>query len=204
MFDERATRRVDVTYLPEDVVKLIDAIGPGEELLITRDGKPVATISSTSGRFGRTITEPGAPDNAAEPPSVTVVATAMKLSASARRSLSAELGSDYIVLDMHAAPTTAEVLLVPPASPQLIGGLRSMFPQARVIIAEVEDDVLGVSYPGPMRRMLDAGAETYLSSNTIPRLARQLDHTITQPPRTALDAPSRPGIEAPRERQLPR
>ncbi|WP_153029730.1 hypothetical protein [Amycolatopsis sp. YIM 10] len=191
MIDERATRRVDVTSLPEDVVELIDAIGPGEQLVITRDGEPVATISGTR---GRTITEPGSPD---EQPGVTVVATAMKLSASARRSLSAELGADYIVLDLHAAPTTAEVLLVPPASPQLIGSLRSMFPRARVIIAEVEDDVLGVSYPGPVRRLLDAGAETYLSSNTIPRLARQLDHTIT-------DAPSRPGIEASRGRQLPR
>jgi hypothetical protein len=42
----------------------------------------------------------------------------------------------------------------------LIGNLRSMFPKARVIIAEIEDDVLGVSYHGPVRRLLDAGAET--------------------------------------------
>jgi hypothetical protein len=55
-----------------------------------------------------------------------------------------------------------------------------MFPKARVIIAEIEDEVLGVSYQGPVRRMLDAGAETYLTSTTIPRLAKQLDHAITQ------------------------
>lgn len=89
-------------------------------------------------------------------------------------------GQYAIEPDLHAAPTTADVLLVPPASPQLIGSLRSMFPKARVIIAEVEDDVLGVSCHGPVRRMLDAGAETYLTSTTIPSLAKQLDHTLTQ------------------------
>ena len=111
---------------------------------------------------------------------MTVVATAMKLSASARRSLSEELGTDYIVLDMHAAPTTADVLLVPPVSPQLIGSLREMFPGARVIVAEIEDAELGVSYHGPLRRMLDAGVDNYLAATAIPRLAKQLDHAVTR------------------------
>ncbi|WP_231950655.1 hypothetical protein [Allokutzneria albata] len=170
-----------MTRLPEDVVDLIDALRPGEELIITRDGDPVAAISSTRGA----VVDPGSPDEAAGQPQadyddVTVVATAMKLSAEARASLSAELGADYIVLDLHSAPKTAEVLLVPPSSPQLIGSLQMLFPKARVIITEIEDDVLGVSYRGPVRRMLEAGAETYLSSTTIPRLAKQLDHAITQ------------------------
>ncbi|MEV4315528.1 hypothetical protein [Actinocrispum sp. NPDC049592] len=187
MTDERAgpaARRIDVTRLPEDVVELIDTLGPGEDLVITRDGTPVAVVSSTGGALDGTI-DPGSPGTTAEQPlvdydNVTVVATAMKLSAAARTSLSAGLGADYIVLDLHAAPVTADVLLVPPVSPQLIGSLRSMFPKARVVIAEVEDDVLGVSYHGPVRRMLDAGADTYLTSTTIQRLAKQLDHTITQ------------------------
>ncbi|GAB3502004.1 hypothetical protein [Amycolatopsis cihanbeyliensis] len=174
--------RIDITRLPADVVELIDALVPGEDLVITRDGHPVAAISSTCGALDGATIGPGSPD---EPPpldydNVTVVATAMKLSASVRTSLSAELGADYIVLDLHAAPATAEVLLAPPASPQLIGGLRSMFPNARVIIAEIEDQDLGVNYHGPIRRMLDAGAEIYLASTTIPRLAKQLDHAITQ------------------------
>jgi antitoxin (DNA-binding transcriptional repressor) of toxin-antitoxin stability system len=188
MTDERAAPRawrIDVSRLPEDVVELIDALGPGEDLVITRDGDPIAAISSTRDALDGAIIEAGSPDEAAGQPlmdydNVTVVATAMKLSASARTALSAELGADYIVLDLHAAPVTADVLLAPPASPQLIGSLRSMFPKARVIIAEIDDDVLGVSYHGPVRRMLDAGAETYLTSTTIPRLAKQLDHTITR------------------------
>jgi hypothetical protein len=177
----RAQRRIDVTRLPEDVVALVDALGPGDELVITRDGAWIATVASAYSTFDDEhpqdeVTEeiPVAYDN------VTVVATAMKLSKSARAALAAELGADYIVLDMLAAPTTADVLLVPPASPQLIGRLRSRFPDARVIVTEIEDAELGVSYHGPVRRMLDAGAETYLSSTTIPRLAAQLDHTITQ------------------------
>jgi antitoxin (DNA-binding transcriptional repressor) of toxin-antitoxin stability system len=193
------TIRIDVTRLPEDVVELVDALGPGEDLVITRDGNPIAAISSTRGTLDGAIIEPGTPDD--EQPlmdygNVTVVATAMKLSASARASLSAELGAHYIVLDLHAAPVTADVLLAPPASPQLIGSLRSMFPKARVIIAEVEDDVLGVSYHGPVRRMLDAGAETYLTSTTIPRLAKQLDHTITQRDQITGGATARLEIES--------
>lgn len=163
-------RQIDVSRLPSDVVDLIDALGPGEPLVLTRDGEPVAMIASTSSRPEPSRT--GCAD-------VTVVATAMKLSASARMSLAAELGSDYLVLDLHSAPATADVLLVPPVSPQLIGGLRAKFPKARVVLAEVEDAELGVSYHGPVRRLLDAGAETYLTSANVPHLARQLDHAVT-------------------------
>lgn len=187
--EEHTARRIDVGGLPEDLVALIDSLGPGEDLVITRNGGSIATISSTGG----TVPGPDMPDDVTEQPAmdygdVMVVATAMKLSASARASLSAQLGPDYIVLDMHAAPRTADVVLAPPASPRLIGNLRSMFPKARVIIAEIEDEDLGVSYHGPVRRMLDAGAETYLTSTTIPRLAMQLDHAITQRPQIADDA----------------
>ncbi|WP_308431346.1 hypothetical protein [Amycolatopsis deserti] len=278
-----------MSRLPREVVELIDALAPGEDLLLTRDGDVIATVTSTSGearprgeartgepgvrdeavaagpgardgtaagelgargeaaaqpepgvrgeartgepgvRDGTTAGElgvrgeavaagPGARDGtaagelgargeaAAQPEpgvrgeastgesgvrgeaaarpeiagDVTVVATAMRLSESARASLSAELGADYIVIDMHAAPLTADVLLVPPVSPQLIGNLRRSFPKARVVVAEIDDAELGVSYEGPVRRMLDAGATTYLPSTTIPRLAQALDRTITQ------------------------
>ncbi|WP_409463118.1 hypothetical protein [Amycolatopsis sp. GA6-003] len=170
MTGERA-QQVDIGRLPADVVDLIDALSPGENLVLTRDGDPVATISNAGSRPGHPRTEYD---------DVTVVATAMKLSASARMSLSAELGPDYLVLDLHSAPATADVLLVPPVSPQLIGNLRAKFPKARVVLAEVEDAELGVSYHGPVRRLLDAGAETYLTSANVPHLARQLDHAVTQ------------------------
>lgn len=162
---------IDVTRLPADVVALVDALVPGDDLVITRDGAPIATITAL----------PGAPAvDLDAPDDVTVVATAMRLPESARTSLSAALGPDYIVLDLPAAPATADVLLVPPVSPQLIGILRSRFPNAQVIVAEFEDAESGISFQGPVRRLLDAGAETYLTATTVPRLAAQLDHVVTQ------------------------
>ncbi|MEU4511073.1 hypothetical protein AB0G05_16400 [Nonomuraea wenchangensis] len=182
--------RVDVGRLPGDVVALIDALEPGENLVLTRDGASIATISSTidvvRGAVVRgAVVERAEQDEAGEQApidyeSVTVVATAMELSAAARVALSTQLGADYVVLDMHAAPATADVLLVPAGSPQLIAGLRSMFPEARVVVTEIEDDELGVQYHGPVRRLLDAGADAYLPPATLHVLARQLDHTLSQ------------------------
>ncbi|WP_385618767.1 hypothetical protein PXH67_07155 [Streptomyces sp. P8-A8] len=195
MTDEHAARGIDAARLPEDVMARIDAIAPGEDLLITRDGEPVARISGVPGAdvagtgdagtvvIG-TVIDPVTPGAADEEPSatdkgVTVVVTAMKLSDSARTSLSDQLGADYIVLDMHAAPASADVLLVPPVSPQLIGNLRSAFPTARIVVTEIEDDELGVSYQGPVRRLLDAGAEMYLPPATVPQLAERLGQTLS-------------------------
>ncbi|WP_225878361.1 hypothetical protein [Spongiactinospora rosea] len=166
---------------------LIDALEPGEALAVTRDGQAIATISSTVAVIQGTIVDRDAAEgtDAAEerPPTdydgVTVVATAMELSAKARTSLSAQLGADYVVLDMNAAPTTADVLLVPSVSPQLIAALRPMFPKARIIVTEIEDSELGVNYQGPVRRLLDAGADAYMPPSNVPHLARQLDYTLT-------------------------
>ncbi|MFI9592788.1 hypothetical protein [Nonomuraea sp. NPDC052265] len=179
----RPAQRIDVGRVPEDVVALIDALEPGESLVLTRDGASIATISSTVDVVRGAVVDRAAPDEPDDPPpinhdGVTVVATAMELSNAARVALSTQLGADYVVLDMHAAPTTADVLLVPAGSPQLIAGLRSMFPDARVVVTEIEDPELGVRYDGPVRRLLDAGADAYLPPATLPILARQLDHAL--------------------------
>ncbi|GAA3541774.1 hypothetical protein GCM10022419_022340 [Nonomuraea rosea] len=181
----RTTRRIDVARLPDDVVALIDALEPGENVVLTRDGASIATISSTVDVVQGAVVDREAPDEAEDQApidyeGVTVVATAMELSAAARVALSTQLGDDYVVLDMHAAPATTDVLLVPPGSPQLIGALRSMYPKARVVITEIEDHELGVQYHGPVRRLLDAGADAYLPPATVPLLARQLDYTLNQ------------------------
>ncbi|MER6508844.1 hypothetical protein ABT158_18615 [Nonomuraea sp. NPDC001636] len=181
----RPAPRVDVARLPEDVVALVDALEPGESLVLTRDGASIATISSTVDVVQGAVVGRGAPDEPGDPPpaghdSVTVVATAMELSNAARVALSDRLGADYVVLDMHAAPATADVLLVPAGSPQLIAGLRAMFPKARVVVTEIEDPELGVRYHGPVRRLLDAGADAYLPPATVPLLARQLGQVLDQ------------------------
>jgi hypothetical protein len=165
---------VDVTRLPAEVVRFLDALA-GTDLVVTRDGEPIAAI-----RGARPVAEPAA-EPTDDAPTVRVVATAMRLSATARAELSAELGPGYIVLDLRGAPPTADVVLVPPASPQLVGGLRSQFPGARIVVAEIDDDELGISYGGPVQRLLDAGAEAYLASTSVGRLAAQLDHAVTRP-----------------------
>ncbi|MFI6925241.1 response regulator transcription factor [Nonomuraea spiralis] len=181
----RSPQQIDVTRLPDDVVAIIDALEPGENVILTRNGASIATISSTVAVVQGAVVDRAAPDETEDQPpvdyeSVTVVATAMELSAAARVALSTQLGADYVVLDLHAAPVTADVLLVPAGSPQLIAGLRSMFPKARVVVTEIEDPELGVRYDGPIRRLLDAGADAYLPPATLPILARQLDHTLNQ------------------------
>ncbi|MEU0564812.1 hypothetical protein ABZ297_05335 [Nonomuraea sp. NPDC005983] len=57
----RSTQRIDVTRLPEDVVALIDALEPGENLVLTRDGASIATISSTIDVVTRRIRAAGVP-----------------------------------------------------------------------------------------------------------------------------------------------
>jgi antitoxin (DNA-binding transcriptional repressor) of toxin-antitoxin stability system len=194
--------QVDIARLPDDVVALIDALRPGEELVITRDGVPIATISTTGGALEGEIVTPDKPNEVTEQPraefdAVTVVATAMKLSERARASLSADLGTDYIVVDMNSAPTTSDVLLVPPISPQLIANLRFAFPTARIVVTEIEDDDLGISYRGPIGRILDAGAETYLPSTSISNLARTLDRVVAQRPQIVDGRSAQHAIEPP-------
>jgi hypothetical protein len=199
---------VDAAQLPDEVVGLLAGLPPGETLTVLRDGEPIATITGAgrSGPLEGTVIRPTTPHwdadqhqsghqapHAPQAPRtrdehVTVVATAMKLSQAARGKLSADLGSDYIVLDLDDAPETAEVLLVPPISLQLLDSLRDRFPAARVILAELEDQELGVDYRGPVQRMIDAGVEAYLTSTALPRLARQLDQAVTR--RTELTAGS--------------
>jgi len=177
-----APRRVDVTRLPAEVVRFLDALA-GADLVVTRDGEPIAMIRSAPPAAEPAHEQPG------DEPTVRVVATAMRLSKTARAELSAELGPGYIVLDLRAAPPTADVVLVPPSSPQLVGGLRAQFPGARIVVAEIDDAELGISYGGPVRRLLDAGAEAYLASTSVGRLAVQLDHAVTMPrPIAGVDA----------------
>lgn len=180
-------RWIDVSRLPQDVVAVIESLAPGEDLLVKRDGRPIATITGSIDPV-----DTGTPVESAAYDDVTVVATAMKLSPSARASLSDQLGPDYIVLDMNSAPESAEVLLIPPVSPQLIGIMRGKFPKARVVIAEAEDRELGITYQGPLGRLINAGADVYVPPSTIPRLAQQLDRAVTQLNQLTGDTPATP------------
>ncbi|MEY9860789.1 hypothetical protein ABH935_006426 [Catenulispora sp. GAS73] len=176
-----AARQVDLAGTPGAVVDFFAALTPGEVLVVTRDGEPVATVTAPGGLRTKKVsgreTEPKSSTGRLD---VRVVATAMKLSETTRTSLSAELGADYAVLDIHAAPQTADVLLVPPISACLLGKLRSMFPAAQVVVAEFDDPELGASCRGPVRRLLDSGADAYVASTTVATLARYLDQAVSR------------------------
>ena len=75
--------------------------------------------------------------------------------------LADRLGSGFAVRDIRADGPAADIVLAPPSSPQLIGHLKRQFPDALVVITELEDLLHGVALGGPVGRALDAGADAY-------------------------------------------
>ncbi|MGW6681152.1 hypothetical protein ACWGBO_14840 [[Kitasatospora] papulosa] len=59
--------------------------------------------------------------------------------------LSERLRADYVVLDMYAAPRSADLLLVPPISAQLLARYRYRLPSLRIVLTQLEDPELGYS-----------------------------------------------------------
>lgn len=181
----RWSRCIDVDALPAEVVALIDALAGGEELVITRGDEPIATVSPMATASVRP-TAPARPAASSAGPSaggdrVTIVASALHMSDDVRSVLSDSLGEHYLLLDFNAAPPTADVLLVPPGiGLTLLSCLRGSFPRARVMVVEAMDDSLGLSSNGPVRRLMDAGVESYLVSPTVPALAEQLEQAVTR------------------------
>lgn len=196
---------IELNDLAPELAATLERMLVGQEVPVTRDGETIGTLlmapTSTTALEGIVLPDEGARAEVPRPDGVAVVATAMKLDAQARERLSAELGEDYIVLDLLEAPSTADVLLTHPVSPQLIGRLRGMFPQARVVVAEIDDDELGVSYTGPVARLMDAGAEAYLPPRPVERIGRELGAFLegTGSPQLARGARTPPQIEAAEE-----
>jgi len=188
----RGVPAIDLETLPRDVRSAVEAMIAGHEVTLRRDGREIGVLvhrpQVLEGTVvGALVSEPGRTDGAGDsgratqrvPDGVTVVATATKLSNAARRRLSDELGDGYIVLDLLKAPSTADVVLTHPVSPQLLGSLRAMFPGARIIVTEIDDDELGVSAPGPVSRLLDAGASAYLPPRPLREVAANMHAYLT-------------------------
>lgn len=100
-----------------------------------------------------------------------VVVTAMSLSRTARAELASRLGPGHVVRGIREAGNAADIVLVPPASTQLIGALRAMFPGAKILITELTDPEFGLSFTGPMQRALDSGVDGYFLAVDLDRLA---------------------------------
>ncbi|MGZ0147664.1 hypothetical protein ACXJJ3_11390 [Kribbella sp. WER1] len=134
-----------------------------------------------------------------------LVVTAMPLSANARVELSELLGEGYVVVDIRTAPSTANILLTPVVSGQLLGNLRHMFPQARILFTELHDDGHGISFPGPLARIMANGPDGYYVAHALDALAPAIQtetrlqlsgSSRKNGPRFALPAPAAPAAPA--------
>lgn len=179
-----------VDELPADIRRVIAAAIGGAEITVVRESREVGYLS-----FHASVLEGVAfpisrlPTAAAPAPDgVTVVATAMRLSELARSRLSDEFGPGYIVLDLQDAPESTDVVLTHPVSPQLLAHLRGRFPEARMIITEIEDEEFGISYSGPLSRLFAAGACAYLPPQRVSGIAASVHAYLSQE--------GLPGIEA--------
>ncbi|MET9317868.1 hypothetical protein ABZX12_39105 [Kribbella sp. NPDC003505] len=100
-----------------------------------------------------------------------LVVTAMPMSPRARADLSELLGDGYIVQDIKTAPDTADILLTPVVSSQLLGNLRRLYPRARILFTELHDDGYGIQLSGPMTRIAAAGPDGYFVANALEGVA---------------------------------
>ncbi|MEV6412986.1 hypothetical protein [Kribbella sp. NPDC051718] len=95
----------------------------------------------------------------------------MPLSTAARAELSETLGDGYVVVDIKDAPDTANLLLTPVVSGTLLGMLRGMFPQARILFTELHDDGHGISLSGPLSRIVAQQPDGYYVAHALDALA---------------------------------
>lgn len=106
-----------------------------------------------------------------------IVVTALALRPRARqalaRRLSATLGP-VDVIDLRDAHGRADVVIAPACSPRTIAALKAAFPSARLVVAELDDAELGADFGGPVRRLRDAGADAYVTADSVDDLADQL------------------------------
>jgi hypothetical protein len=172
----REPPRLVLEDLPAAVRPALDAMMRGQEVQVVRGERSVGVATFRSTVVEAVVVVPGPRQREprpadSTPEGATVVATAVPMSADARRRLSDAFGDGYVVLDVNAAPDTADVVLTHPVSPQLLGMLRARFRQARIIITEVDDDELGISQVGPVSRLLDAGASAYLPPRPLDEVA---------------------------------
>ncbi|GAA1238812.1 hypothetical protein GCM10009657_13130 [Oryzihumus leptocrescens] len=169
--------QLDLTGLSPEVRAVVESLIDDGEVDITRSGEPVGTLAFTSTVLHGAVLPPDPPGRTGQGSpreGVVVVATTMLMSDAARRRLSDAFGPDYLVLDFLDAPSTADIVLTQPVSPQLTHRWTLMFPQAQVIITEILDPEFGLDVSGPVGRLLDAGAHVYLPPRPVEQVAENV------------------------------
>lgn len=103
------------------------------------------------------------------------VVVTFPLPVGAERRLSEMLGAEFELIDVKRSSGDGDIVLLPSTSRQLVGKLRAAFPDAAVLVVEVEDAALGVRLGGQVLRTLDAGADGYFVARSVDELASIVD-----------------------------
>jgi len=107
------------------------------------------------------------------------VVCALPLERKARLRLAALLGAR--VVDVREPVERADLVLVPSASPQLVGRMKAMFGDARIVVVELDDDDFDIDLGGPVKRLLRGGADGYVVADSLDELASKLAAASTAP-----------------------
>ncbi|NND73828.1 MAG: hypothetical protein HKN44_02375 [Ilumatobacter sp.] len=112
-----------------------------------------------------------------------VVVAALPLTPAARARLGSQLTGARVV-DIREQVERADLVLAPSCSPQTIRALKEAYPDARLVVVEIEDWEFDIDLPGPVKRLFAAGADGYVTVDSIAELAAHL-----APSRAATDLP---------------
>jgi hypothetical protein len=140
-----------------------------------------------------------------------LVVTAMPLSKLARAELSEMLGPGYAVVDMRSAPRSANIVLTPVVSASALGILRGTFPRARILYTELHDDERGISFAGPLSRIVAQAPDGYFVAHSLDALGPvvqseaqlQLSGSTGRTPLTLSLTPGAPATQPPHPEQDP-
>lgn len=126
------------------------------------------------------------------------VVVAFRLSRRATERLQAVLGADIQLVDVRDSDGHERLVLAPPASPQLLGKLKSAFPDALVMVVELTDVEEGIRQGGPVTRSIDGGADTYVVARSLDQLAEMVSQAVG----TGTDSPAPAALSAQAEDDL--
>lgn len=175
---------IDLDALDPRARDLLEAVIASGRVGIVRRGVPIGVVSFTPTDQAESSTPTAGRDERDRPK---IVVTAMDLPDGAREKLAEEFGPGFVVMDLHDAPPSADIVLVHAVSPQLLASLKATYPDAELVIAEVSDPEFGVDFAGPLSRLLDAGASRFLPGRSIPEVANGVRRYVEA---AALDAAS--------------
>lgn len=100
------------------------------------------------------------------------IVTALPLKKPARERLAQLLGAR--VVDIREVVEHVDMVLTPPCSPQTVGALKANFEGARIVVVELDDWEFDIEFDGPVKRILQGGADAYLLADSLDELASKI------------------------------